>query len=123
MPVDQYIGGIEHATMHLIYARFFTMVLNDLGLIDFDEPFKRLFCQGMVCKTAYRCDNCKWLYIDDVEFRITSYNVCYTKLLRVPEVGTIIPAITELARVLPAGAIRWRFDPIIAEGTHSYNFV
>lgn len=68
MSVNQYIGGIEHATMHLIYARFFTMVLHDLGLIDFEEPFERLFCQGMVCKTAYRCDNCKWLYIDDVEF-------------------------------------------------------
>ncbi len=68
MSVDQYIGGIEHATMHLIYARFFTMVLHDLGLIDFTEPFSRLFCQGMVCKTAYRCDNCKWLPESEVEF-------------------------------------------------------
>jgi leucyl-tRNA synthetase len=68
MPVDQYIGGIEHATMHLIYARFFTLVLNDLGLINFDEPFKRLFCQGMVCKTAYYCQNCKWLHESDVQF-------------------------------------------------------
>ena len=48
MPVDQYIGGREHATMHLIYARFFTMALHDLGLIDFDEPFLRLFNQGIV---------------------------------------------------------------------------
>lgn len=61
MPVDQYIGGIEHATMHLIYARFFTMVLHDLGLVDFEEPFTHLFCQGMVCKTAYYCENHKWL--------------------------------------------------------------
>jgi len=61
MPVDQYIGGIEHATMHLIYARFFTMVLHDLGLIDFEEPFERLFCQGMVCKMAYYCPTCKWV--------------------------------------------------------------
>ena len=66
MPVDQYIGGIEHATMHLIYARFFTMVLHDLGLIDFDEPFKKLFCQGMVCKTAYYCEEHKWLGEDQV---------------------------------------------------------
>ena len=55
-PVHQYTGGIEHATMHLIYARFFTMVLHDLGLIDFEEPFERLFCQGMVCTNAYRAD-------------------------------------------------------------------
>ncbi len=67
MPVDQYIGGIEHATMHLIYARFFTMVLKDLGMIDFEEPFTRLFCQGMVCKTAYYCDTHKWLHEDNVE--------------------------------------------------------
>ncbi len=67
MPVDQYIGGIEHATMHLIYARFFTMVLKDLGMIDFEEPFKRLFCQGMVCKTAYYCETHKWLYEKQVD--------------------------------------------------------
>ena len=67
MPVDQYVGGIEHATMHLIYFRFFTYVLHDLGLVDFDEPATRLFCQGMVCKTAYYCAECKWLAEDDVE--------------------------------------------------------
>jgi leucyl-tRNA synthetase len=49
-PVDFYIGGIEHATMHLIYCRFFTMVLRDLGLLPFGEPVKRLMCQGMVIK-------------------------------------------------------------------------
>lgn len=48
MPVDQYIGGIEHACMHLIYARFFTKALRDLGMINFDEPFKALLTQGMV---------------------------------------------------------------------------
>jgi len=48
LPVDQYIGGAEHACMHLIYARFFTKVLRDIGFIDFDEPFKKLFNQGML---------------------------------------------------------------------------
>lgn len=48
MPVDQYIGGAEHATMHLLYARFFTKALRDLGFVDFNEPFKRLFNQGML---------------------------------------------------------------------------
>ncbi|NUP99314.1 MAG: leucine--tRNA ligase [Armatimonadetes bacterium] len=53
MPVSQYVGGIEHATMHLIYARFFTKVLYDLGLVGCQEPFERLFTQGMVTKEAW----------------------------------------------------------------------
>ncbi|WP_079535292.1 leucine--tRNA ligase [Phoenicibacter congonensis] len=48
LPVDQYIGGIEHAILHLLYSRFFTKVCRDLGMVDFDEPFENLLCQGMV---------------------------------------------------------------------------
>jgi leucyl-tRNA synthetase len=58
MNVDFYCGGIEHAQMHLIYARFWTKALRDIGLHDIDEPFNELLCQGMVNKSAPWCDSC-----------------------------------------------------------------
>lgn len=66
-PIDIYIGGIEHATMHLIYVRFFAQVLKELGLIDFTEPTKKLFTQGMVCSEAHYCETHKWLAESEVE--------------------------------------------------------
>jgi len=66
MPVDQYIGGIEHAVMHLLYARFFTKVMRDLGYLSSAEPFHRLLCQGMVCMETYSCKEHGWLYPEEV---------------------------------------------------------
>ncbi len=63
LPINCYIGGAEHATMHLIYCRFFTKILRDCGYFNIDEPVKKLFNQGMVCHKAYRGKNSKdWCY-------------------------------------------------------------
>jgi leucyl-tRNA synthetase len=59
MPVDQYIGGIEHAILHLLYSRFFTKVIHDLGLSEFDEPFSNLLCQGMITKDGAKMSKSK----------------------------------------------------------------
>ncbi len=65
-PVEQYIGGIEHAVLHLIYTRLWTKIMRDLGLISFGEPVKKLLTQGMVCLTTYRCEEHDWLYPSEV---------------------------------------------------------
>ncbi len=67
MPVDQYVGGVEHACMHLIYARFFHKVLRDKGLAPGNEPFKRLLSQGMVCMQTLECPKHGWRYPDEVD--------------------------------------------------------
>jgi len=65
MPVDQYIGGIEHAVMHLLYARFFTKVMQECGHLNVREPFKNLLTQGMVLHATYKDEKGNWLYPKD----------------------------------------------------------
>jgi len=67
MPVDQYIGGVEHACMHLIYARFFHKYLRDRGFAHGNEPFRRLLSQGMVCMQTMECPKHGWRYPEEVD--------------------------------------------------------
>jgi leucyl-tRNA synthetase len=79
MPMDQYIGGIEHAVLHLLYSRFWTRVMRDLGLVKFDEPFKRLFTQGMLLAHCYYREEAggkkRWFYPAEVEEQFDEHGV------------------------------------------------
>ncbi|HTU53330.1 MAG TPA: leucine--tRNA ligase [Acetobacteraceae bacterium] len=78
LPVDQYIGGIEHAILHLLYARFFTRAMRRTGFVSVYEPFAGLFTQGMVTHESYRAADGSWLYPEEVERRADGTAVART---------------------------------------------
>ena len=67
MPVDQYIGGVEHAVLHLLYSRFFTRALSKVGYLELNEPFAGLMTQGMVCHQSFKDSKGNWLFPEEVE--------------------------------------------------------
>ncbi len=73
MPVDQYIGGVEHAILHLLYSRFFTLALKDEFKFQFSEPFQNLFTQGMVCHPTFKNEKGNWVFPKDVKFEDGKY--------------------------------------------------
>jgi leucyl-tRNA synthetase len=72
LPVDQYIGGIEHAILHLLYSRFFTRAMQATGHLGVSEPFAGLFTQGMVQHESYKAPDGRWLYPEEVEFSLAA---------------------------------------------------
>ena len=76
MPVDQYIGGIEHAILHLLYSRFWTRAMREVQMTSRDEPFDGLFTQGMVCHETYRAADGTWLLPEEVERSATAARSC-----------------------------------------------
>jgi leucyl-tRNA synthetase len=78
LAVDQYIGGVEHAILHLLYARFWTRALKRIGRLDVEEPFKGLFTQGMVTHETYKAPDGRWLSPDEVESRDSALVIAAT---------------------------------------------
>ena len=73
MPVDQYIGGVEHAILHLLYSRFFNLALKDDFKFKFSEPFQNLFTQGMVCHPTFKTEEGEWVFPKDVKLEDGKY--------------------------------------------------
>ncbi|MBV8238392.1 MAG: leucine--tRNA ligase, partial [Sphingomonas sp.] len=110
LPVGQYIGGVEHAILHLLYARFWTRALNHVGMIDVTEPFTGLFTQGMVTHETYKSADGRWLAPDDVRDGIEIATGAAVTLGRVEKMSkskknTVDP--TGIVDQYGADAVRW----------------
>jgi len=99
--VDCYIGGIEHAVLHLLYSRFFTRALNKCGMVDVKEPFKRLETQGMISHETYKNSEGKWLSPDEVSVQDSGFRIQEGKNPPNPETRIPNPQLIEIATGKP----------------------
>jgi leucyl-tRNA synthetase len=102
MPMDQYIGGIEHAILHLLYARFWTKVMRDLGLITFDEPFVKLLTQGMVLAETFYRDNADgsrdWFNPADVDMETDAHGKPVRAVLRADSQPVFVGGVEKMSK-------------------------
>ena len=108
MPVDQYIGGIEHAILHLLYSRFFTRAMKVTGHVSLEEPFAGLFTQGMVTHESYKGADGRWLYPDEVE-RASDGTVTHRESGEAVTVGRVEAMSKSRRNTVDPGAIIARF--------------